>query len=336
MSIHRLVIPCTLLAAATSLLAAQTPLSEAQFRLRQVIVETSPQTQVRVQLRDGQLLTGTLGPSTPDTLVLAVNDGYARVALTEVTALWRRGHSSGRGALTGGILGALAGGVLNEMFEGTCDPGTCSSGTTAGAALLSGVIGAGIGLVIGSAIPSWHRAWRGKPGPEDRLVAPPPAIAIDIRRDSARAMRPPSTRNIGRVFLLGSAGLTSRGSGPGGAAHSAAIGASLGLQSHFGAFGFGPELRVLRMDLGTIVSVAGTGRVDLRRRATPEMRIPYLIFGAGIDIWPIGPNVIVGDLGLGLTLHQRHRVEARWHPEIGNEGADARYLTVGAGWAFGW
>jgi len=62
-----------------------------------------------------------------------------------------------------GIAGVVLGGVLGAAFVSLCESSDCNyAGFTIGSALLGGAVGAGVGALIGAAIPGWKRI-----GPHD-------------------------------------------------------------------------------------------------------------------------------------------------------------------------
>lgn len=62
-----------------------------------------------------------------------------------------------------GIAGVVLGGVLGAAYVSLCESSDCNyAGFTIGSALLGGAVGAGVGALIGAAIPGWKRI-----GPHD-------------------------------------------------------------------------------------------------------------------------------------------------------------------------
>ena len=94
-----------------------------------------------------------------DSLVLLANEGPSTtLALDDVTAAWTRKHNAGKGALIGGIAGVVIGGILGGLATGFCES-SCNStaGNVMAGALVVGLPSAGIGALIGAAIPGWKR-----------------------------------------------------------------------------------------------------------------------------------------------------------------------------------
>lgn len=101
-------------------------------------------------LRDDRLgLTGEAGPQTFEVGLL--------------TSLEVQGTGAARGALWGAGMGVLLGGVaLAALAQGLCDRADCSGEWATGfawGALGGGAFGGVTGLVLGSALPVWHRWW---------------------------------------------------------------------------------------------------------------------------------------------------------------------------------
>jgi hypothetical protein len=97
-----------------------------------------------------------------DTLALTSDDGArVAIALTDVTAAWRRDARTGRGALIGGIAGLAAGGIAGVVLASM----NCSGSTNCGAsewvgipalsALGGAALMAGIGALVGTAVHTW-------------------------------------------------------------------------------------------------------------------------------------------------------------------------------------
>src|SRR6266853_776374 len=114
---------------------------------------------VRVWLADGQRFEGRLVGVDSSPLVLRFAGSHPVVALTTIDSLWLRRHSSGRGALVGGILvGGASLGLATVVCVALGEGNGCDAwGAVAGFTLLGGGAGALIGAGIGGLFPRWKR-----------------------------------------------------------------------------------------------------------------------------------------------------------------------------------
>ena len=121
-------------------------------------VALRPGQTVRVWLADGQRFEGRLVAVDSSPLVLRFAGSHPVVALTAIDFLWVRRHSTGRGALIGGI---LVGGVMFAGAATLCTlggDGDCDAwGPVAGATLVAGGVGALLGAGVGGLFPRWKR-----------------------------------------------------------------------------------------------------------------------------------------------------------------------------------
>src|ERR1044071_8043699 len=122
-------------------------------------VALRPGQTVRVWLSDGQRFEGRLVAVDSDPRVLRFAGPHPVVALTAIDSLWLRRHSSGRGALIGGILVggasfALAATMCVAFGEGSgCD----AWGAVAVVTLIGGGVGTLLGAGVGGLFPRWKR-----------------------------------------------------------------------------------------------------------------------------------------------------------------------------------
>ena len=114
---------------------------------------------VRVWLADGQRFEGRLVGVDSSPLVLRFAGSHPVVALTAIDSLWLRRHSSGRGALIGGILvGGFSFGVAAWACAVIAEGGGCDAwGAVAVITLGGGSVGALLGAGVGGLFPRWKR-----------------------------------------------------------------------------------------------------------------------------------------------------------------------------------
>src|SRR6267378_5577867 len=114
---------------------------------------------VRVWLSDGQRFEGRLVGVDSSPLVLRFAGSHPVVALTAIDSLWLRRHSSGRGALIGGILvGGFSFGVATWVCTALAEGGGCDAwGFVALVTLGGGSVGALLGAGVGGLFPRWKR-----------------------------------------------------------------------------------------------------------------------------------------------------------------------------------
>ncbi len=135
--------------------------------LRTAVSATKPMTRVRVELRGGRRLSGTLLGVGGSSLAVEDETGASRsIPFADVTRYWDRRRAIAAGAVVGGIAGAASGAFLGMLAAGLCEY-DCHASLGEGAViggLLVGATGALAGGAIGAAIPRWSLRWRGGSG----------------------------------------------------------------------------------------------------------------------------------------------------------------------------
>ena len=118
---------------------------------------------LRAFTTDGRLLTGRFVLASADSLFLSLEDGPAGHTPLHLSSLDRidaRHRSTKRGAwilgVSGVVVGGLFGGVANEICESDCDN---DGQVILTLAAFGGLAGAGLGAIIGAAIPRWRQVW---------------------------------------------------------------------------------------------------------------------------------------------------------------------------------
>jgi hypothetical protein len=281
----------------------------------------------------------------------------AGAPIDTVRTVWVRDRNTKRVALTSGVIGGLAGGILfGYMSRGLCDYEGCRDDWP-GVALLGVVVGGGAsaltGAVIGATVPRWRRVYSAE--------APAHAGGLSVSFVSLGDGASPSGR-IGSASLhLGyNRGLDSVA--PGGA-----LGGSLRLMANLGHVR--PGLEGGRYALGGHDFVTPRGQ----RRDGDESLLhfgpvvsvgpsrgrfqPYALAGVGLYDWKaIGPTAVDpqgeslgssrrsflgGNLGGGVRAHAARalsfELEGRWHTNLDDVGRRRlSVLTLNAGVTFDW
>ncbi|MGE0352532.1 MAG: hypothetical protein AB7I33_15085 [Gemmatimonadales bacterium] len=140
--------PCESSGAAGGLLARVPPFTPVRLQVSEAAVEGR-----LVQVRGGCAYVDGASPRV--------------VPSADIERVWVRSHSTKTGALVGGI-GGLVGGVIFGVIVGgiACEPVDGGDCTTAGVAVLSGLVGAaagtGVGALVGSLVPRWKEVRREK------------------------------------------------------------------------------------------------------------------------------------------------------------------------------
>jgi hypothetical protein len=122
-----------------------------------------PGDRVRLLLHGDRRLEGTVRSLEGARLLLEVGGSGDAVPLTAIESVWKRGHAAGTGALVGGAIGLVAGAVYGALLgDFACSEtpdNNCALGAGALLGLVGGAGGAGVGALVGLAIPVWHRRW---------------------------------------------------------------------------------------------------------------------------------------------------------------------------------
>ncbi len=97
-----------------------------------------------------------------DTLYLEPERGSGSIELAAISDVWVRGTATVKGAIIGGVSGAVVGAAFLALASyGLCDAAVCS---VDGTAVIAGLIGGGAfgtisGAVIGAMFGQWHRRY---------------------------------------------------------------------------------------------------------------------------------------------------------------------------------
>jgi hypothetical protein len=294
-------------------------------------VELVPGQAVRVQLRDGRRVSGTLLEVGPDALVL---DTEAEAPLTLLPQEVKRLSVKRRGVLAGAVAGGGAGAVsLGLSGFIICAVSATEVDTnvplcTAPFVLAGTLIGAGVGALLGLTVPLWRTVSEERPdGTSPALVA---------REESVGAL----WRALAHPGPVGEFGVQ--------------VGYARELNAEDATGGLGARLHLLAR-LGSSLAVGP----ELAWYPIPSVGRQFLQLGglvrAGVDLGPVRPSALLGlaasssrNLGflaysVGAEVEARPvrqlpplALEVRYHDNLQRLGADPRFLTLGLGTRLRW
>jgi hypothetical protein len=116
---------------------------------------------IKIQIADSQFTGRFVRLDGTDVVIRRYPDEIENVAASTVARLWEsRGSSGGNGALAGGIIAGALGLGAGVLFGGMWCEHSCTGqflGNVATATLYGAAVGAGIGGLIGLAIPAWQQ-----------------------------------------------------------------------------------------------------------------------------------------------------------------------------------
>ncbi len=101
-------------------------------------------------------ITGKVGALAPDSLDLVQGDAVRRIPILAIDTLWTRGRATTTGLLVGGIVGGIVITGLAVLASGFCEydcETSISDYVIVG--FVGAAAGAGIGGIVGTAIPKW-------------------------------------------------------------------------------------------------------------------------------------------------------------------------------------
>jgi hypothetical protein len=124
---------------------------------------------VRIRTSAGQLLQGRY---TATDALLRSTDQEVPLGGTAIDSVWVRGTRAKSGALIGGlVLGAASAVFWSEMCNIASEGHGCDeTGSVVGLTLAGAAAGAGLGALVGLAVPTWRLSYA-RPGPSVRLSA---------------------------------------------------------------------------------------------------------------------------------------------------------------------
>ncbi len=135
----------------------------ASAQRRSVVLESLDLDQlVKIQTVNHGIHVGRLTGLTGDYLFLRPKTGSKAVEVAAVDELWVRGTATRKGAVIGGVTGAILGALTSVfMSYAVCDLASCSvdAGVTGIGLLVGGAFGSVTGAVFGAMFGQWHRAY---------------------------------------------------------------------------------------------------------------------------------------------------------------------------------
>lgn len=127
-------------------------------RLDETLRSFEPEVQLRISTVSRGIHIGRLARVANDTVHLVPQRGSGTVAIDAIDRVWVRGTATKKGAVAGGITGAVLGVLSFALFSyGVCDAAECS--VDGSAALLGGALGGATGAVTGAVVGSMFGQW---------------------------------------------------------------------------------------------------------------------------------------------------------------------------------
>lgn len=128
--------------------------------------QLAPGDNLRIVLNDAKSYKAKLESVNDNAIVVRLASGEQTFPRETVLRVSTKGRSHrGRNAFIGLAVGAAAGVIVGvaspELWQGTCEHGSC---VDAGEVFALGVLGAGLGSVVGALIPTgrWHNVYRAR------------------------------------------------------------------------------------------------------------------------------------------------------------------------------
>ena len=118
--------------------------------------------QLRLSITGSERIKGPYQGYGDDGVCLAADELQRCISASEVDALWVRGRATSTGAIVGALVGGIAGGIggygmsQNSFFN---EPAAPPTPYIAAGAMLGACVGAGLGALVGTAFPKWHRKY---------------------------------------------------------------------------------------------------------------------------------------------------------------------------------
>ncbi len=128
-------------------------------RVGETLQSFEPEVRLRIRTVNKGIHIGRLERVAGDTLFMSPLSGSGKVEINAIDQIWVRGTATEKGALIGGVTGAVLGALTFALFSyGICDAADCR--VDGQAVILGGVIvgatGAATGAVIGAMLGQWH------------------------------------------------------------------------------------------------------------------------------------------------------------------------------------
>ena len=110
--------------------------------------------QIKLSLHNDEIIEGKFYKYTLDSIYILNDQTTSSFPITDISKFWVRGRATGKGALVGGIIGALALGVMVLVGDGN----TVDTDDATIIVISAGIIAAPclVGTGIGSIIHKWH------------------------------------------------------------------------------------------------------------------------------------------------------------------------------------
>ncbi len=304
-----------------------------QNKRSEAIAKLKSQSLIRTHTTELGLTEGQFLKYTGDSLFLVSYLEQKSVSVPAIDALWVRGRATKTGAIVGGAIGAVGGGLLGIFavaigsLESGDDPnyvfGAIGGGILAGG--ICGLLGAG----IGAAIPKWHFRYR----------SPTFKKESKAEKESLSLIKPTKNHKIGTITLLGGYARDTWKSAPKGS-----LGGRLNYAARIRpAFEIGPEFGYYRLGSGSSLwHVCAAARLSKTKKTKRYYGITDLgLYDCqGSD----HAHLYIGfGLGGGISFHSENKpfavtLEGRWHSNLSRVGYDSpfSFLTFMGGIQYSW
>lgn len=153
---------CVLTIGAAPLAAQPAGIEESELRRRSALESLTPRQRIRIEVPVEGRLEGPYLGLRDDRFRLRAEGTELTLPVDQVRRLWVRGNRAGTGALVGGVIGIVTGAALGgALGEFACAETSESCGLELGliGGLVLGAGGAGLGALVGLAIPSWPQRY---------------------------------------------------------------------------------------------------------------------------------------------------------------------------------
>jgi len=305
----------------------------AQDTRSKTIAKLKSNSLVRTHTTELGLIEGQFLKYTGDSLFLASYLERKSVSLPAIDALWVRGRATKTGAIVGGAIGAVGGGLLGVFavgigsFESGDDP-NYFAGAVGGGILGGGICGL-LGAGIGAAIPKWHLRYR----------SPTYRKEPKAEKESLSLIKPAKSHKIGTITLLGGYARDTWKSAPKGS-----LGGRLNYAARIRpAFEIGPEFGYYRLGSGSSLwHVSAAARLSKAKKTKRYYGVTDLgLYDCqGSD----HAHLYIGfGLGGGINFHSENKpfsmtLEGRWHSNLTRVGYDSpfSFLTFMTGVQYSW
>ena len=131
--------------------------------LRAVLLQVPLGSPIRILTVGQAVIEGRLAARSDAGIVVRQRRDSARASIARIATIWRPAHNIKSGVITGGLIGAIVGGLaFGTLASGLCERVDChgafAEGATFGAAFGGGA-GAVVGIAVGALTHHWEHVW---------------------------------------------------------------------------------------------------------------------------------------------------------------------------------